>query len=148
MVSCFVGIIAIQFSRGSCGRGSFRAPRRMPKAATPRHGISDLLHPAMQSRGERHTAFFEYGFMRSCYYTILGVSVRATQEEIKRAFRMLALRWHPDCNPQDPLAAERFMEVLDAYENLIDPSKRGRYDKGRRYVKPRAKTRSCNRRPI
>ena len=85
--------------------------------------------------------------MATCYYRILGVSVRASQEEIKRAFRMLALRWHPDCNPHDPLAAERFKEALEAYENLVDPSKRGRYDKVRRYVKPRTKARSYNRRP-
>ncbi len=70
--------------------------------------------------------------MAVCYYKILGVSTRASQEEIKRAFRLMALRWHPDRNPQDPYAAERFREVVDAYENLIDPSKRGSYDSLRR----------------
>jgi len=65
----------------------------------------------------------------NCYYKILGVSVRASHEEIRRAFRMLAMRWHPDRNPQDPHAAERFREVLKAYETLIDVSKRGNYDK-------------------
>ncbi len=84
--------------------------------------------------------------MADCYYKILGVSFRASQEEIKRAFRMLALRWHPDCNPHDPLAAERFRDALEAYENLVDPSKRGRYDKVRRYGKPTAKARSYSRR--
>lgn len=77
------------------------------------------------------------GFMATCYYKILGVSVRASQQEIKRAFRLLALRWHPDCNPHDPMAAERFREALEAYENLVDPSKRGRYDKARHYAKSR-----------
>lgn len=75
------------------------------------------------------------GDMATCYYKILGVSVRASQEEIKRAFRLLALRWHPDCNPHDPMAAERFREALEAYENLVDPSKRGRYDKARHYAR-------------
>lgn len=75
------------------------------------------------------------GCMATCYYKVLGVSVRASQEEIKRAFRLLALRWHPDCNPHDPMAAERFREALEAYENLVDPSKRGRYDKTRHYAR-------------
>lgn len=74
--------------------------------------------------------------MIRCYYKILGVSVRASQEEIKRAFRMLALRWHPDRNPQDPEATERFREVLEAYENLTDPQKKASYDKVRNARKP------------
>jgi molecular chaperone DnaJ len=84
--------------------------------------------------------------MAVCYYRVLGVPVRASQEEIKRAFRLLALRWHPDRNPHDPFAAERFREALDAYENLIDPSKRGHYDKVRRHARPRSATRSRRRR--
>lgn len=74
--------------------------------------------------------------MRMCYYKILGVSVQASQEEIKRAFRMLALRWHPDRNPKEPRAAERFKQALEAYETLVDPSRRGQYDKARGYKKP------------
>jgi len=85
--------------------------------------------------------------MAICYYKILGVSVRASQDEIKRAFRMLALRWHPDRNPHDPVAAERFREALDAYENLIDPSRRGRYDQVRRHKGSRTRTRRHERRP-
>ncbi len=81
------------------------------------------------------------GFMATCYYKVLGVSVRASQEEIKRAFRLLALRWHPDCNPHDPTAAERFREALEAYENLVDPSRRGRYDKARNYARSKGGTR-------
>jgi molecular chaperone DnaJ len=69
----------------------------------------------------------------------LGVSVLASQEEIKRAFRMLALRWHPDRNPKEPRAGERFKEALEAYETLIDPSKRGQYDRVRGYGKSRRK---------
>ncbi len=60
---------------------------------------------------------------------------------------MLALRWHPDRNPHDPVAAERFREALDAYENLIDPSRRGRYDQVRRHKGSRTRTRRHERRP-
>lgn len=71
--------------------------------------------------------------MRTCYYKILGVAVRASQEDIKKAFRLLALRWHPDRNPGEPQAGERFKEALKAYETLIDPSSRREYDDSRGY---------------
>lgn len=63
-----------------------------------------------------------------CYYRILGIPPRASEEQIKKAFRSLALRWHPDLNPDDPCAAERFRDALDAYETLIDKSRRWKYD--------------------
>lgn len=66
------------------------------------------------------------------YYRILGIPLRASEEQIKKAFRSLALRWHPDLNPDDPRAAERFREALDAYETLIDKSRRWKYDQRRR----------------
>lgn len=69
----------------------------------------------------------------TCYYKILGVSAKASQEEIKRAFRLLALRCHPDRNPGDPHAGRNFVEALEAYETLIDPLKRCNYDKLRGY---------------
>lgn len=68
-----------------------------------------------------------------CFYTILGVPIRATQEEIKKAFRLLALRWHPDRNSSDSGSAERFKEVLEAYETLVDPGRRRQYDRVRGY---------------
>jgi len=74
--------------------------------------------------------------MANCYYRVLGVSVLASEEEIKRGFRLLAFRWHPDRNPDDPLAVERFREALEAYENLIDPFKRGQYDKVQPHTRP------------
>lgn len=61
-------------------------------------------------------------------YEVLGVSRDATQEEIKKAYRRLARRYHPDANPDDPEAAERFKEVAHAYEILSDPEERRRYD--------------------
>lgn len=62
------------------------------------------------------------------YYKILGVERNASKDEIKRAFRKLALKTHPDRNPNDPNAGERFKEINEAYQVLSDPEKRKRYD--------------------
>ncbi len=62
------------------------------------------------------------------YYKILGVSKDADEKEIKRAFRRLARKYHPDVNPGDPQAEERFKEINEAYEVLSDPEKRRKYD--------------------
>jgi molecular chaperone DnaJ len=63
-----------------------------------------------------------------CYYKILGIPARATREEIRRAFRELALRWHPDRNPDNPRAALHFRRIREAYETLIHPLRRKAYD--------------------
>jgi curved DNA-binding protein len=62
------------------------------------------------------------------YYHILGVSRNASEKEIKRAFRRLARKYHPDKNPGDRSAEERFKEINEAHEVLADRSKRRRYD--------------------
>ncbi|NLZ53983.1 MAG: molecular chaperone DnaJ [Thermoanaerobacteraceae bacterium] len=62
------------------------------------------------------------------YYEILGVSREATEDEIKKAFRKLARKYHPDVNKDDKDAAEKFKEINEAYEVLKDPEKRARYD--------------------
>jgi molecular chaperone DnaJ len=62
------------------------------------------------------------------FYAVLGVERNATEAEIKRAFRELARRYHPDGNPGDPAAEERFKEISVAYETLSDPERRRRYD--------------------
>ncbi len=62
------------------------------------------------------------------YYQILGVSRNATQEEIKSAFRKLAMKYHPDKNPGNKEAEAKFKEINEAYEVLSDPQKRKLYD--------------------
>jgi molecular chaperone DnaJ len=64
------------------------------------------------------------------FYIVLGVDRGAPAGEIKRAYKRLARRLHPDINPGDREAAARFRQVLDAYETLMDPDRRRRYDAG------------------
>ena len=59
-------------------------------------------------------------------YIVLGVQRGASPGEIKRAYRRLARRYHPDINPGDREAVARFRQILDAYETLIDPDRRRR----------------------
>jgi molecular chaperone DnaJ len=63
-------------------------------------------------------------------YVILGIEHGASESEIKRAYRRLARRYHPDINPGDRTAEVRFRQILEAYETLIDPERRSRYDAG------------------
>lgn len=62
------------------------------------------------------------------YYEVLGVSKTAGDEEIKKAYRVLAKKYHPDMNPDDAAAAEKFKEASEAYAVLSDPEKRRQYD--------------------
>jgi molecular chaperone DnaJ len=62
-------------------------------------------------------------------YEVLGVSRSAAQDEIKSAYRRLARRYHPDVNPNDPQAEEKFKEVGEAYSILSDPDRRARFDR-------------------
>ena len=63
------------------------------------------------------------------YYKILGVDRNASADEIKKAYRKLALKYHPDRNPGDKAAEEKFKEINEAYQVLSDPEKRAKYDR-------------------
>lgn len=67
------------------------------------------------------------------YYQVLGVAETATTDEIKKAFRRLAKQHHPDRNPNNPQASERFKEINEAHDVLSDAAKRKKYDQLRRY---------------
>ena len=62
------------------------------------------------------------------YYAILNVQPTATEDEIKRSYRVLAKKYHPDVNPGDATAAAKFAEVNEANSILSDPQKRAEYD--------------------
>ncbi|SLM37333.1 Tetratricopeptide-like helical domain [Lasallia pustulata] len=73
---------------------------------------------------------------RKDYYKILGVENDAGENEIKKAYRKLAIVHHPDKNPDDEEAADRFKDIGEAYETLSDPQKRAKYDSGEDLVDP------------
>lgn len=67
------------------------------------------------------------------YYATLGVPETASTDDVKKAFRRLAKQYHPDRNPNNPQAAERFKEINEAHDVLSDPEKRKKYDQLRKY---------------
>lgn len=77
------------------------------------------------------------GYTSKNYYEILGVDIHATDEDIKKAYRQLALKYHPDRNPGNKGAEEKFKEISEAYGVLIDKEKRNRYDqwRGQEYMR-------------
>lgn len=66
--------------------------------------------------------------MAEDYYQVLGVDKKASTDEIKKAYRKLALKWHPDKNPNNKAAEEKFKKISEAYAVLSDDKKRGEYD--------------------
>jgi len=73
------------------------------------------------------------------YYEVLGVNRDASEEDLKKSYRRLAMKWHPDRNPDNPKAEEHFKEAKEAYEILSEPQKRAAYDQfGHAGVNPQA----------
>ena len=73
------------------------------------------------------------------YYEVLGVNRDCSEDDLKKAYRKLAMKWHPDRNPDNPKAEEHFKEAKEAYEVLCDPQKRAAYDQfGHAGVDPHA----------
>jgi molecular chaperone DnaJ len=77
--------------------------------------------------------------MAQNYYEILGVTKESAEDEIKSSYRKLAIKFHPDKNPNDPTAADKFQEISVAYQVLIDPQKRKSYDEELAAPKQKAK---------
>src|SRR4030095_386231 len=67
--------------------------------------------------------------MKRDYYEVLGVEQSASDDDLKKAYRKLALRYHPDKNPGDKVAEERFKEIGEAYQVLCDAERRAAYDR-------------------
>src|SRR5882762_4158368 len=67
--------------------------------------------------------------MKRDYYEILSVTKTSTGDEIKKSYRKVAMQYHPDRNPGDKTAEEKFKEAAEAYEILSDADKRGQYDR-------------------
>ena len=67
--------------------------------------------------------------MKTCYYEVLGVEPRATDTELKKAYRKEALKWHPDKNPENPEAADLFIKITKAHDVLTDDATRDNYEK-------------------
>jgi molecular chaperone DnaJ len=68
-------------------------------------------------------------YMKKDFYEILGVQKSASQDEIKKSYRKVAMQYHPDRNPGDKTSEEKFKEAAEAYEILSDPDKRAQYDR-------------------
>src|SRR5581483_11434613 len=88
-------------------------PRGGPSAGSPRDFSRTKNMSAAQKR---------------CYYEVLGVTREASSDELRKAYKQAAIRFHPDRNPDDPSAESKFKEANEAFQVLSDDSKRRIYD--------------------
>ena len=117
-------------------RRGYRFKDRLLRPATrgrfqrPGEEVSVACLPLQPLVSICHMLLFAYmATEKRDYYEVLGVGRNATDEEIKRAYRKLAVKFHPDKNPDDPHAEEKFKELGEAYDVLMDPDKRAAYDR-------------------
>jgi len=92
--------------------------------------VFDRFYEEKGVHNEEERAFFHKHFpqKRKSYYEILGVKRNSHMDDIKRAYKKLALKFHPRANPGDKDAEAKFLEISDAYNHLSDPSRRDIYD--------------------
>lgn len=95
-----------------------------------RGGVTLRRIPALRPHSVFSSHFFHTssGFRQQDFYEVLGVPRTASQKEIKKAYYQLAKKYHPDTNPDDPDAKEKFAKLAEAYETLSDELKRKQYD--------------------
>lgn len=104
-----------------------RAYKAVQEANPEEPGIAkDIRHAELELKKSK----------RKDYYKILGVEKEASEQEIKRAYKKLAVKHHPDKNIDDPNAEAKFKEIQEAHETLTDPQKRERYDSGVDLMEP------------
>jgi len=92
--------------------------------------IFDRFYEDKGAHSEEERSFFSKHYPKKTknYYEILGIKRNSHQDEIKRAYKKLALKYHPKSNPGDKEAERQFLEVSDAYNHLSDPMRRNIYD--------------------
>src|SRR5947209_1882866 len=109
---------------------SLPRPRRAPSSTSCRRGTSSATAScAPRGSSSQHHRWRQTSRMPESLYDTLGVKKGASQDEIKKAYRKLARQHHPDANPGDKAAEEKFKEVQTAYDVLSDEKKRQAYDR-------------------
>src|SRR4029079_5009205 len=113
-------------------RGRGPAADRRRRGRHDRRGLQRRLHLRRRRAASRQGRGGGLGgdLAQRDVYSVLGVDKKASPEEIKKAYRKLARKYHPDTNPGDDKAEERFKEVQAAYDIVGDPDKRKQYDRG------------------
>src|SRR4051794_4158158 len=117
---------------GCCGRRWSRSPIRSTPLRRNRPKPLPTSHRPDPTARERGRPVSTRDFIEKDYYAVLGVPQDADASAIKKAYRQLARDLHPDKNPGNTEAENRFKEVSEAYDVLSDPKRRGEYDEARR----------------
>src|SRR5690606_16811376 len=109
---------------GARRRGALHGPPGLPPQGpgAPRRQCRRFLRPGRRSQ---HLSHME----KRCYYEVLEVTRESSSGEIKKSYRRLAVQYHPDKNPDDKDVEEKFKELGEAYEVLMDDQKRAAYDR-------------------